>query len=135
MADLAQLRKSERVAEGNLRVQNRRRIPEVHETDRTTDRPSIPTNGRTMKRPTILNRDFKHPEDAWYQIEPKGAHPNRAAKIIQVIDDEAIQQIVNRFNADADAGKLSHGHEMLIDHEHFKLDASKETVAYGWLTK
>ncbi|HWY30884.1 MAG TPA: phage protease, partial [Candidatus Acidoferrum sp.] len=25
------------------------------------------------------------------------------------------------------------GHEMLIDHEHFKHDAGKETIAYGWL--
>jgi hypothetical protein len=39
---------------------------------------------------------------------------------------------VNRFNEDATAGKLSHGKEMLIDHEHFKHDPDKETRAYGW---
>ena len=83
----------------------------------------------------ILNREFQHPTDGWYQIEPKGNHPNRASKVVQVIDDEAIQTIVNRFNADADAGELSHGHEMLIDHEHFKHDSDKETIAYGWLGK
>lgn len=83
----------------------------------------------------ILNRDFTHPDDGWYQIEPKGEHPNRRAKLVQVIDDNACQQIVNRFNADADAGSLSHGHEMLIDHEHFKHDDDKETRAYGWLSK
>jgi len=84
---------------------------------------------------TILNREFKHPADNWYQIEPKGEHPNRAAKIVQVIDDTAVTSIVNRFNADAEAGNLSHGHEMLIDHEHFKHQADKETIAYGWLQK
>jgi phage I-like protein len=85
--------------------------------------------------PKILNRDFQHPTDGWYQIEVKGNHPNRAAGVVQVIDDEACVAIVNRFNADAEAGQLSHGIEMLIDHEHFKHDADKETTAYGWLTK
>ena len=83
----------------------------------------------------ILNRAFQHPTDSWYQIESKGNHPNQRSKVIQVIDDEAAQSIVNRFNADAEAGQLAHGHEMLIDHEHFKHDADKETIAYGWLQK
>jgi hypothetical protein len=83
--------------------------------------------------PPILNRDFSHPADGWYQIEPKGEHPNRAAGVVQVIDDEAAQNIVNRFNEDAAAGKLRHGNEMLIDHEHFSDQADQETRAYGWL--
>jgi len=70
---------------------------------------------------SIFNRpDFQHPPDGWYQIEAKGRHPNRQAGVIQLIDDEACEAIVDRFNVDADAGKLRHGHEMLIDHEHFK---------------
>lgn len=81
----------------------------------------------------ILNRDFQHPADGWYQIEPMGEHPNTASGVVQVIDPPAAQSIVNRFNADAAAGKLSHGSEMLIDHEHFKHDHEKETRAYGWL--
>lgn len=86
-------------------------------------------------RPSILNREFKHPSDGWYQIEPTGEHPNRVAGVVQVIDSEATAAIVNRFNSQADAGELSHGHEMLIDHEHFSHDASKETRAFGWLTR
>lgn len=85
--------------------------------------------------PKILNREFQHPADGWYQIEPKGDHENRAAKVVQVIDEDAINSIVNRFNAAAAASQLSHGDSMLIDHEHFKHDASKETIAYGWLQK
>jgi phage I-like protein len=81
----------------------------------------------------ILNRDFSHPADGWYQIEPKGEHPNRAAGVVQVIDDEATQSIVNRFNEDAVIGKLRHGNEMLIDHEHFSDQPDQETRAYGWL--
>jgi hypothetical protein len=82
----------------------------------------------------IFNReDFKHPADGWYQIEAAGEHPNRNAGVIQVIDDAATGAIVNRFNADAEAGKLRHGNEMLIDHEHFSDQPDKETRAYGWL--
>lgn len=81
----------------------------------------------------ILNRDFAHPTDGWYQIEAKGDHPNRAAGVVQVIDDTSAQSIVNRFNADAEAGKLRHGKEMLIDHEHFSDQPDQETRAYGWL--
>jgi hypothetical protein len=79
--------------------------------------------------------DFKHPDDGWYQIEPKGIHTNREAGVEQVIDDEACSAIVNRFNTDADAGELPQGHELLIDHEHFKDQPDQETVAYGWLQR
>jgi phage I-like protein len=81
----------------------------------------------------ILNREFQHPGDGWYQIEPKGSHPNLAAGVVQVIDDEASGLIVNRFNEEAD--KQSNFAGMLIDHEHFKHDQDKETRAYGWLMR
>ncbi len=83
----------------------------------------------------ILNRDFQHPADGWYHIEPAGEHPNSQAGVVQVIDGEATTSIVNRFNAAADAGQLPHGNEMLIDHEHFSHDAEQETRAFGWLTR
>jgi hypothetical protein len=79
----------------------------------------------------ILNRDFLHPDDGWYQIEAKGEHPNRRAGIIQIIDDKACESIVNRFNAEAAKPGFA---GMLIDHEHFKHDEAQETIAYGWLT-
>jgi phage I-like protein len=82
-----------------------------------------------------VNINFEHPVDGWYHLELKGEHPNPAGKVIQVIDVVACETIVNRFNQDADAGNLSHGHEMLIDHEHFKHDTGKETIAYGWLQR
>jgi polyhydroxyalkanoate synthesis regulator phasin len=81
----------------------------------------------------ILNKDFQHPADGWYQIEALGNHPNRAAGVVQVIDAQAAAAIVERFNADAAASALRHGNEMLIDHEHFSDQADQETRAYGWL--
>jgi phage I-like protein len=83
--------------------------------------------------PTILNREFQHPVDGWYQIEALGDHPNRAAGVVQVIDQEAASCIVNRFNAEAKAAQLRHGHELLIDHEHFADQPDQESRAYGWL--
>ena len=86
-----------------------------------------------MSAPICNRQEFSHPDDAWYQIEAKGEHPNRAAGVVQVIDDAAIAAIVNRFNADARAGALRHGSELLIDHEHFSDQLDQETRAYGWL--
>jgi hypothetical protein len=84
-----------------------------------------------MNRP-ILNRDFQHPSDGWYQLEAKGEHPNKRAGVVQIIDDAACESIVNRFNAEADKAGFP---GMLIDHDHFKHDEDKETVAYGWLMR
>ena len=82
---------------------------------------------------SILNRDFQHPADGWYQIESLGTHLNEEAGVKQVIDAEALRAIANRFNVDAKEGKLRHGAEMLIDHEHFSDQPDQETRAYGWL--
>lgn len=84
---------------------------------------------------SFTTAEFRHPADGWYQVEPKGEHPNRAAGLVLVIDDLAAQSIVNRFNADAQAGRLRHGRELLVDHEHFSDQPDKETRAYGWLTQ
>jgi len=88
-----------------------------------------------MSAPIFNRSEFEHPKDGWYQIEPAGVHRNEAAGLDQVIDAAARASIVSRFNADAAAGKLRHGSEMLIDHEHFKHDPEKETKAYGWGTQ
>ena len=90
-----------------------------------------------MKLP-ILNRDFQHPADGWYQIEVPGEHLNRESGVVQVVDDAAVCSIVNRFNQEAEAYTAKFGAPfpgMLIDHEHFKHQADKETVAYGWLMR
>lgn len=87
-------------------------------------------NAKTL--PVILNRDFQHPADGWYMIEAKGEHPNGRAGVLQVIDDAACQSIVNRFNAEAAAPNFP---GMLVDHEHFKHDEEKETIAYAWLMR
>lgn len=87
--------------------------------------------GRLYGTTALQNRSgFEHPTDGWYQVEAAGDHPNTRAGVVQVIDREAIERIVGRFNAEAAAPGFP---GMLIDHEHFKYDTSKETTAYGWL--
>lgn len=86
----------------------------------------------------ILNREFQHPDDGWYQVETPGDHLNKPAAAVQVIDATAVSNIVNRFNQEAADYMHKHGVPfpgMLIDHEHFKHDTDKETRAYGWLLK
>lgn len=87
---------------------------------------------------SILNREFQHPADGWYQIEARGFHPattEGGEKVVQVIDDKAIASITNKFNAQAAASTLRHGKEMLVDREHFKHDSGKDTVAYAWMSE
>jgi phage I-like protein len=82
--------------------------------------------------PPILNREFKHPADGWYHIEPAGRHYNAGLDATQVIDAAAISAIVGAFNREAAAADFP---GLLIDHEHFKHDARQESRAYGWLMK
>jgi len=86
----------------------------------------------------ILNREFQHPTDGWYQIEVPGEHLNEKSGLMQVIDSVAVNSIVNRFNKEADNYQRTHGVSfpgMLIDHENFKHQSDKETRAYGWLMR
>jgi hypothetical protein len=85
---------------------------------------------------SILNRDFLRPTDGWYALEVPGEHPNRVADVVQVIDETAVASIVRRFNQEAEHYEAQNGVAypgMLIDIEHFKHDAGRETRAYGWL--
>ena len=83
-----------------------------------------------MSNTRILNREFQHPEDGWYQIEVLGEHRNAAAGVVQVIDAEGCAAITAAFNREAAEPRFA---GMLVDHEHFRHDQDKETRAYGWL--
>ena len=76
-------------------------------------------------RTNILNREFQIPKDDWYHIEVSGEHENRAAGVVQVIDEVAINNIVKNFDPGATG--------MLIDTDHHSHDMDKSTVSYGWL--
>jgi hypothetical protein len=78
----------------------------------------------------ILNRAGQLPADGWYEIETAGDHPNAAAGIVQRLDGTAFDAIVNRFKARAAQPNFG---GLLIDQDHFSLDTSKSSEAFGWL--
>lgn len=82
-----------------------------------------------MNKP-ILNREAKLPDDGWYEIETPGEHFNAAAGVVQLLDAEAFASIANRFAAAASRPNFA---GLLIDRDHFSLDAEKTSEAFGWL--
>ena len=78
----------------------------------------------------ILNRDFKIPEDGWFQLAPLGEFPHAAANVIQVVDIEACDAMVARFKADAAIPNFA---GLLVDFDHFSLDDRARSEAAGWI--
>jgi len=78
----------------------------------------------------ILNRDFKMPDDGWYQFAPLGEFPHTAAGVVQVIDAEACAAMVARFKADAAVENFA---GLLVDFDHFSLDERTRSEAAGWI--
>ena len=79
----------------------------------------------------ILNRNFELPSDGWYQRAPLGEFPHSGAGISQVIDAAACSQMVAAFeNAKSQSDNFP---GLLIDFDHFSLDAEKHSEAAGWI--
>jgi hypothetical protein len=76
----------------------------------------------------ILNRDFRLPDDGWYQIAPLGEFPHFVADVIQVIDQEACVAMAARVTADAHTPNFP---GLLVDFDHFSLDGKKRSEAAG----
>jgi len=80
----------------------------------------------------ILNRNFELPADGWHQLAPLGEFPHSAAGIVQIIDAAACTLMVAAFeNARAASANFP---GLLIDFDHFSLDAEKRSEAAGWIT-
>lgn len=77
----------------------------------------------------ILNRDGQMPEDGWYQFEAPGEHVNHAHQVVQVIDEKAINSIVNRFAQEAQAPNFA---GMRLDRDHLSSSLENPTESLGW---
>lgn len=84
-----------------------------------------------MELRPITNRDFKLPDDGWIQVAPLGEHPHPSG-IIQVLDKEACEAMVNRFNEEA---KSENFPGLLLDFDHFSSDTKAPSTAAGWIEK
>jgi len=80
----------------------------------------------------ILNRNFELPEDDWYQLAPLGEFPHNGAGICQLIDAAACTRMVDAFENARSQSENFPG--LLIDFDHFSLDAEKHSEAAGWIT-
>ena len=78
----------------------------------------------------ILNRDFRLPDDGFYQIAPLGDFAHEGAGIVQVIDREACDVMAARFTADSVVPNFA---GLLVDFDHFSLDGEKRSGAAGWV--
>ncbi len=77
----------------------------------------------------IYNRQNEAPADGWYQIEVTGTHPVGDGRR-QVIDEVALQSIVNRFKEDAAQENFA---GLLVDADHLSHDLENPTAALAWL--
>ncbi|QHI70479.1 phage protease [Tichowtungia aerotolerans] len=80
----------------------------------------------------ILNRNFELPKDGWYQLAPLGEFPHAAAGVTQIIDEAACNRMVTAFETIKNSSDNFPG--LLIDFDHFSLDAAKHSEAAGWIT-
>jgi len=80
----------------------------------------------------ILNRNFELPADDWYQLAPVGEFPHNGAGITQLIDADACSRMVSAFENARSQSENFPG--LLIDFDHFSLDAEKHSEAAGWIT-
>jgi len=79
----------------------------------------------------ILNRvSFLLPEDGWYHVAPLGVFPHAGSGVVQVVDAEACGAMAAAFGVEA-AGVNFAG--LLIDFDHFSLDAGNKSEAAGWI--
>ncbi len=92
-------------------------------------------NDAPILSPIVANRaadgQFALPSDGWYQLAPKGEYHHPESGLTQVLDDEAMRSIVNRFQAEA---AEPHFAGLRVDYEHFSYDPGKSSTAAGWIT-
>ena len=72
----------------------------------------------------LLNRDGSLPADHWYHLVPRGEYPHKESGKLQVIDDKALDAMLNNFRP-----------KLLIDQEHWSYDLERSSEAFGWLTE
>jgi phage I-like protein len=75
---------------------------------------------------------FTPPSDGWIQVLTSGEWPNKDAGLVQVVDDQAVQNIVETFNRErTEAGAAWPG--LLVDFDHFSHDRNHPSEAAAWV--
>lgn len=76
------------------------------------------------------NRPFLTDPQGWSHIIPFGEYPHEATGLVQVLDEDALEAILENFKTDA---LNEHFPGLLVDFDHGSLDAQRPTEAAGWI--
>jgi hypothetical protein len=74
---------------------------------------------------------FNFNEDAWIHVTPLGEFEHAGAGVVQVIDLEALKEIMNDFTTKSSTENFP---GLLVDFDHFSMDTDKSSEAAGWIT-
>lgn len=74
---------------------------------------------------------FSFNEDAWIHVTPMGEFPHAEAGVIQVVDDVCLKSIEKDFSEKSSSENFP---GLLVDFDHFSMDADKSSEAAGWIT-
>ena len=74
---------------------------------------------------------FNFNEDAWIHVTPLGEFEHAGAGVVQVIDLEALKEIMNDFTTKSYTENFP---GLLVDFDHFSMDTDKSSEAAGWIT-
>jgi phage I-like protein len=75
---------------------------------------------------------FVLPADGWYHLAPKGEFAHTESGLTQVLDEEAMAAMVNRFKTESQKPNFP---GVLVDFDHFSYDPEKSSIAAGWITE
>lgn len=94
---------------------------------------TLNNRGAYNGQPVMLSnrKDFALPTDGFYHIVPLGEFVHKPTNLVQVIDGDACEAIVNRFNDEASGSNFP---GLLVDYDHFSQDTDKPSEAAGWIT-
>jgi len=84
-----------------------------------------------MMGTVLLNREFRLPDDGWFQIAPLGEFAHASAGVSQVVDEAACRAMAAAFEADSRNANFA---GLLVDFDHFSLDRAQRSEAAGWIT-
>jgi len=97
----------------------------------------ITANIRNRAASVALPKEFKLPEDGFFHIAKKGEFPGtmetadgKELNVVQVVDDEAIAEMVNNFKKAAEKEDFA---GLLVDRDHLSHDPENTTEAEGWI--
>jgi hypothetical protein len=79
----------------------------------------------------LPNRDFELPADGWYQAAPVGEWLHQSG-LVQVIDEAALAAMTRRNQVERGLGNWP---GLLVDYDHFSLEAGRASEAAGWATE